>query len=321
MICPTNAAKSRTIRCAGEVILCGGLNPWEMKGKIPIWQLKENISGVRIEKISDTFIAEQVNDVSKLHRNDHYICILLTAGNVELLVDFKKVYVSQHTLLFLLPGNIQRAVKFNNNSNGWILFLDNKLVDEHARLMIEGAMFKGPVLSLSAPDLQWFTRYFELLFQTYHDNSLGSLHRSTVNAFATPCVYKIASAFQATAEPSSGQLSQRSIEITKKFKQLVRKHYREYKKPGDYAELMHFSVSYLNDTIKSVTGFTASYFLQQETLREGQRLLCYSGLSIKQIAAHLGYDDHKYFNRLFTKLAAVSPGRFRSNFKSGMDPL
>ena len=291
-----------------------------MKNDIPIWQLKENISGVRIDKISETFINEQMDDISKLHRNDHYICILLTRGKVEVLVDFKKVYVAQHALLFLLPGNIQRAVKFNSDSQGWILFLDNKLVDEQARLMIDGSMVKSPALSLSESDFQWFIRYFELLFQTYHDFTLGGLHRSTVNAFAAPGVYKIASVFQANGESASGEHSQRSIELTKKFKQLVRIHYRDKKKPSDYAGLMRFSINYLNDTIKAVTGFTATYFIQQELLREGQRLLCYTDLSIKEIAAYLGYDDPKYFNRLFSKLAGVSPGRFRSNFKSGIDP-
>jgi AraC-like DNA-binding protein len=96
----------------------------------------------------------------------------------------------------------------------------------------------------------------------------------------------------------------------------VRKHYRDLKKPSDYADLMNFSISYLNDTIKSVTGFTTTYFIQQEMLREGQRLLGYTDLSIKEIADHLGYDDSKYFNRIFSKLANVSPGRFRNKFKS-----
>jgi AraC family transcriptional activator of pobA len=292
-----------------------------MKSKIPIRQLQEDISGVRIDKFSDSFIAEQFDEISKLHRNDHYICILLTTGNAELLVDFKKVEVEKHKLLFLPPGHIQRAVKFNHNTNGWILFLDNKLVDEHASLMIEGSLFNGPLLSLSASDLQWFARYFDLLFQTYHDNTFGSLHRSAVNAFVKPCVYKIAAAFQANTESASEQLSPRSIELTKKFKQLVRRHYRELKKPGDYAALMNFSVNYLNDTIKEVAGFSATWFIQQEMLREAQRLLCYSDSSIKEIAAWLGYDDYKYFNRLFSKLAKVSPGRFRSNFKSGIDPI
>lgn len=287
-----------------------------MKGKIPIWQLKENISGVRIERFNDAFISSLINEITQLHRNDHFVTLILTSGSAELLVDFKKVIVAKDTLVFLIPGQIQKAVKFSNNSKGWIMFLDNKLVDDQSRMMIEDSLHKGPLLSPSSSDLAWYNQYFELLFQTYHDNSLGSLHRSAVNALAGPCIYKIASAFQANSDKLTGEHSQRSIELTKKFKRLVRKHYRELKKPSDYAEMLNFSISYLNDTIKSVTGFTTTYFIQQEMLREGQRLLGYTDSSIKEIASHLGFDDPKYFNRIFSKLVGVSPGRFRNIFKS-----
>lgn len=287
-----------------------------MKGKIPIWQLKENISGVRIERFNDAFISSLINEITQLHRNDHFVTLILTSGSAELLVDFKKVIVAKDTLVFLIPGQIQKAVKFSNNSKGWIMFLDNKLVDDQSRMMIEDSLHKGPLLSPSSSDLTWYNQYFELLFQTYHDNSLGSLHRLAVNALAGPCIYKIASAFQANSDKLTGEHSQRSIELTKKFKRLVRKHYRELKKPSDYAEMLNFSISYLNDTIKSVTGFTTTYFIQQEMLREGQRLLGYTDSSIKEIASHLGFDDPKYFNRIFSKLVGVSPGRFRNIFKS-----
>ncbi|WP_052273147.1 helix-turn-helix domain-containing protein [Flavihumibacter solisilvae] len=287
-----------------------------MKGKIPIWQLRENISGVRIERINEDFISSRFDDISQLHRNDHFICILLTSGAAELLVDFQQMHIDHEKLAFLVPGQIQRAVNFDESSQGWILFLDNKLVDEHARLMIEDSLLKGQLLELSKPDLEWYTRYFDLLFRTYEDTTLGSLHKQAVNAFVAPCVYKIAAAFQANTESLSGLYSQRSIELTRNFKRLIRKHYRELKKPSDYAGQLNISISYLNDTIKAVTGFTTTYFIQQEMLREGQRLLCYTDLSIKEVADYLGYEDDKYFNRVFTKLAGVSPGQFRNIFKS-----
>lgn len=286
-----------------------------MKGKIPVWQLKENISGVRIERFNDAFISSLINEITQLHRNDHFVCLLLTSGSAELLVDFKKVLVAGETLAFLIPGQIQKAVKFSTNSKGWILFLDNKLVDDNARMMIEDSLLKGPLLSPSKPDLTWYCQYFELLFQTYHDGNLGSLQKLAVNALAAPFIYKVAAAFQANTDKLSVQHSQRSIELTQKFKRLVRKNYLELKKPGDYAGLLNFSTSYLNDTVKSVTGFTTTYFIQQEMLREGQRLLCYTESSIKEIAAYLGYDDPKYFNRIFSKLVGISPGRFREIFK------
>lgn len=287
-----------------------------MKSNIPVLQLTEDISGVRIEKITDAVFESLFDSISQLHRNDHNVCILLTRGSVELLVDFKNSALSPETLLFLQPGQIQRMVRFGKNSDGWILFLDNKLVDEHARLMIEDALFEGPTVPLSGADVLWFSRYFELLYQTYHDGALNNFHKPAVNALVLPGIYKIAAAFQVNARSAAGAYSQRSIELTINFKKLVRKHYRELKKPNDYAHLMNLSISYLNDTIKSVTGFTASYFIQQEMLREGQRLLCYTDQPIKEIAAYLGYDDAKYFNRIFTKLAKISPGRFRNDFKS-----
>lgn len=288
-----------------------------MKDNIPIWKLRENISGVRIERINNAFITSFLDDITKFHRNDHFIAVLLTSGDAEIMVDFKNVQLSNGRLLFTLPGQIQRAVRFNPRSNGWILFLDNKLVDDYARMMIEDSLLKAPLLSLSKTEVNWFARYFELLSLTYQDHNFSSLHKSAVNALAIPCIYKIASAFQMATDSASRQKSPRKIELTKKFKRLIRDNYLELKKPADYADLMSLSINYLNDTVKSVTGFSASHFIQQEMLREAQRLLCYTDLTIKEISGKLGYDDSKYFNRLFTKLSRITPGRFRNDFKSG----
>lgn len=287
-----------------------------MKNNIPVWQLKDNISGVRVDRINDAYITSKIDYISKLHRKDHFICLMLAEGNAELLVDFKTVHLTAGSLVFLSPGQIQQMVKFKNNSKGWVLYLDYKLVDEYVMLIMEDSLLRGPLLQLSETDISWFISYFGLLVQTYYDETLGSFLKPSINALVEPCIYKIASVFQIKARNANEEYSQRSIELTKKFKGLVRKHYRDLKKPNDYANLMSFSISYLNDTIKSVTGFTTSYFIQQEMLREAQRLLCYTDLSIKEISVYLGYDDTKYFNRIFNKLTTIPPGRFRIDFKS-----
>ncbi len=287
-----------------------------MKHSIPVWPLKDNISGVRVEKINNAFVSLFIESISKLHRNDHFICLFLTKGRAKLLIDFKKIEVTQTKLAFLFPGQIQRAISFESDSQGWILFLDNKIIDEHVRLTIEDASFSEPVLSLSSTDFDWYQHYFQLLFTTYNDCTLRSFHKAAVASLIRPGIYKIAAAFQATAEYLSKQHSRGKSELTKKYKRLVRKHYHDLKKPSEYAELMNYSTTYLSDTIKAVTGFKATYFIQQEVLRESQRLLCYTDLTIKEISIEMGYDDSKYFNRIFSKLAKVSPGQFRKDFKA-----
>lgn len=79
-------------------------------------------------------------------------------------------------------------------------------------------------------------------------------------------------------------------------------------------------MSYLNDTVKAVTGFSLSYFIQQEILAEAQRLLFYTELSIKEIADRLGYEDPKYFIRFFGKGKGESPSLFRKNILAHKQP-
>ncbi|WP_409012660.1 helix-turn-helix domain-containing protein [Dyadobacter sp. 3J3] len=69
----------------------------------------------------------------------------------------------------------------------------------------------------------------------------------------------------------------------------------------------------MNDTAKAVTGFPLTYFIQQEVINKAQRLLYYSEMSIKEIAYTLGYEDDKYFIRLFGKSTGSSPAVFRKN--------
>ncbi|MDX3914753.1 MULTISPECIES: helix-turn-helix domain-containing protein [Olivibacter] len=285
-----------------------------MTTKIPTWPLKEHLSGIRINRMSDTYLTGLFEDISKLHRNDHFLLIKFVRGEAELLVDFKKASLGLGSIFFLQPGQVLQMVRFQQ-VEGWVLYLDNKLIDDHVRLMIEDSLFRGPLLSLTESDSEWFNSYLSLLLKTYYDQDFSSLHRHILTAMVAPIVYKVASIFQANASSLVDRHSQRSVELTKVFKCFVRNRFKELKKPKDYAGLMHISISYLNDTVKSVTGFTLSYFIQQEMLREAQRLLCYTDLSVKEISSSLGYEDYKYFNRLFSKLTKTSPGRFRKEFK------
>ncbi len=108
------------------------------------------------------------------------------------------------------------------------------------------------------------------------------------------------------------QHSLRSNAIVTSFRKLLRQNYKEIKSPQQYANLMNLSLGYLNDTLKTVTGNTVSYSIQEEAIREAQRLLWYSDLSIKEIATVLGFEDSKYFSRIFSKLTNKSPVQFRN---------
>jgi YesN/AraC family two-component response regulator len=85
--------------------------------------------------------------------------------------------------------------------------------------------------------------------------------------------------------------------------------------------VLHLSISYLNEIDKETTGFTVSYWIQQEVVLEAKRLLYYSQCSVKEIAHALGYADHTYFSRLFKKVEGRTPGEFREMYRGQAGPV
>ncbi|GAB3921275.1 helix-turn-helix domain-containing protein [Mucilaginibacter myungsuensis] len=46
-------------------------------------------------------------------------------------------------------------------------------------------------------------------------------------------------------------------------------------------------------------------------MREARRLITYSSRTVREIAYDLGFEDDKYFSRLFKKTTGKSPGSYR----------
>src|ERR1700722_13772315 len=63
------------------------------------------------------------------------------------------------------------------------------------------------------------------------------------------------------------------------------------------------------------------YFIRMRIQRAGQ-LLCETDLSVKEVAAKLGYDDPFYFSRIFKSVNSLAPSDYRAahrqrTFESG----
>ncbi|WP_431213455.1 helix-turn-helix domain-containing protein [Puia sp. P3] len=116
-------------------------------------------------------------------------------------------------------------------------------------------------------------------------------------------------------EARAGKKEGRNIVITRQFKSLLFKHYKQFKKPSDYAVLMRLSTPYLNEAVKEISGNTVSYWIQKMIITEAKRLLYFTDWTVKEIAIDLGYDDHAYFSRLFTLAEEVSPIGYRKRHR------
>ena len=73
-----------------------------------------------------------------------------------------------------------------------------------------------------------------------------------------------------------------------------------------------FSTSHFASPFRKHTGHPPMDFLIRSRIGQACRLLDLTALSIKEIAAKVGYPDPYYFSRLFKKVTACSPKTYRS---------
>ncbi|UTA68350.1 AraC family transcriptional regulator [Emticicia sp. 21SJ11W-3] len=286
------------------------------KEHIHILHLPERHIGVEVFSMSEIDpLIDLIEEVSIPHRHDHYTCFFLEEGNLNFNIDFQEIEISSPSLLVSSPGQVHQP-GLGDVPAGWLIAFDAKLIDENARTVIEQSFTKIVILRLHDIEKKWFNHIFQLLYSSLKEKKSETFQHQLIQTLINSFFYKVVSIFQQQEDKRIQEYSSRSVEIVKTFNQLVQNHYLELKRPADFASKMNITVSYLNDTIKAVTGFSSTYFIQQEIFREAQRLLFYTNKSIKEIAFQLGYEDYKYFIRLFSKIIGMSPSNFRNSQQS-----
>lgn len=88
-------------------------------------------------------------------------------------------------------------------------------------------------------------------------------------------------------------------ELVKRFIQMVKEQVVSKKMVIDYADALYVTPNSLNRAVKKVTGYTASYQIQQQIVLEVKRQLLYTNVSMKEIAYKLGFDDMAHFSKFF----------------------
>ncbi len=282
------------------------------KEPILVYQMDERSEGIALFQLPVPLLQHDQDELTNPHRHDHYTCFFLEEGTITTNIDFQSVTINKTSFLLSHPGQIHQ-VDSAHPCKGWILAFDAKLIDEAVNHLLEQSLSTVTLLTLDEREHEWFRSLLVLLDRSLHENKTAGFHHKLVQTLLNGFIYRVAAIFQAQLYDRIRDYSVRSLEMTKKFRQLLNQQVLTCKQPSAYAQQLNVSTSHLNDTIKSVTGFSLTYHIQQAVLAEAQRLLIYTDLSIQEIATRLGYEDSKYFIRLFGKGVGLSPVKFRKN--------
>jgi AraC-like DNA-binding protein len=111
------------------------------------------------------------------------------------------------------------------------------------------------------------------------------------------------------------EASSHKMRLFNNFYAKLEKQYKTMKQVAEYASELSVSPSYLTDVVKKVSGYSASYHIQQRMVQEAKRLAMYSDASMKMVAYTLGFDDLSHFSKFFKNVTGINFTQYKkSNF-------
>lgn len=274
---------------------------------IPVNTLADDLGGgVSIDRLSLKESFNAMPEAKQAHREDRHSFFLLESGTVHIEIDFETVVIASPSVVYMHPNQVHRMVGFTDFTvSSWAM--NNESLNPEYLQLLEGLVPAKPVVL--NPET------FELLMDAvrlctrFAERRGDKLHHALLKDGCNALVVLVISQYLSLEKPAGRQ--SRPEEVTKAFKGLLGQHYTRHKRPAAYAQMLNISVAYLNECVKSATGYPVSHQIAERVMLEAKRLLHHSGRSVKEIAAELGYEDYPYFSRLFRKSAGLSALAFR----------
>jgi AraC-like DNA-binding protein len=288
-----------------------------MKQTIPTYDLNSiTRHGILIERIEKRTMSTIDNLFDKgIHRDSHYIFTFLESGRAKMMVDFKIIEARDAAVFFLLPGQVHQGILMEKVT-GWFIAVKADLLPDAARSVFEETLVDVQPVPADGSWVEKLNACAGMLQMSCTEEMLATKEgflvvQSLISAFTGLYVLIFLGGNHAGASSES-----RAVQLTRKFRILVRKEFKTLKSPSAYAGLFNISPGYLTEVIREVTGKSAQHWIHQEVLIEAKRLLSFTQLSVKEIACELGYSDHAYFSRLFSKVEGCPPTEFRDKYRN-----
>lgn len=99
--------------------------------------------------------------------------------------------------------------------------------------------------------------------------------------------------------------------LINRVKQYMLEHYAENLSLSKIAQEHYLNPSYLSQLFKSKTGENISHFLEEIRIKKAGELLSSLSVSVSDVAFLVGYNDARYFSRVFKKNTGMLPSVYQ----------
>jgi AraC family transcriptional regulator, transcriptional activator of pobA len=245
----------------------------------------------------------------------HSRIIWVTRGAGYFTIDLEKFQMTGNTIYMIPPGRFHQF-RPTDVIEGWVLSFNPDFLN----LAIEGS--GRPFFKEIGADLNRVNMVALRSDSPELQNLMGDIAREfetnqTLRLEILSGLFKIFLMYmkRLTVSIRQEEASSRKMSLFNNFYEKLEKEFKTKKQVAEYANELSVTPSYLTDVVKKVSGYSASYHIQQRMVQEAKRLAMYSDGSMKMVAYTLGFDDLSHFSKFFKNFAGLSFSDYKkSNF-------
>lgn len=266
-----------------------------------------------------------LEQIKNLHKHDSftsarrkfYTVVLVTSGIVNETIGHTNYIFQKGDLYFIAQNQLHSIHSWSDDVQGYHCIFDNEyflLCLKNQVKLNQFPFFRledDHRLSLSEQEIELFVHILIKLSQEYNSRKTHN-DDLLVRLYLNILLIEAERIYLQRTEFTAVNLSRKEVLVTK-FKNLVRDHLTNHLKVSEYAEKLFVNPHYLNDTVKEVTGISASEYINTELLLYAKSYLIQTDHTIAEIAELLNFTDQSYFARFFKKQSELTPSEFRTN--------
>lgn len=247
------------------------------------------------------------------HFHDALIQVLYpTEGGGEAFIDDAK-WTLRPPCLIVAPARAVHGFHFTPDIDGLVITAAQKPLESLASIAAPELLrhVRQPAVLQVDPKsrhTEAMQPLFEAIERESHTHAAGQTAAGM--ALLVALFVQIARISASAASESEAARSRKAAQI-ERFRALLDEGFKQRLGVERYAEQLGVTSGQLTRLCREVLGMSTLDAINARVVHEAQRELVYSSLSIKQVAAELGFDDEAYFGRFFKKHTGQRPTEFR----------
>ncbi|MCW8821038.1 MAG: helix-turn-helix domain-containing protein [Sulfurovum sp.] len=246
-----------------------------------------------------------------IHFN-YYAMFLRIHGETKRTINQFTYLIKPHSLQLVNPGSIYSFKDTTNASRTFVLLFDKTFIEEE-NLSV--------VIQESLLDFHRKCQQDIVLDTTQFAHAVSIYEQLSSELKAKNDDYKIVAKMLINQllillkrEKLHFGLKQnhtRAEQICSEFLVLIEEHYWQNKNVKEYAYMLGITPKHLSETVKNTLHHTALSYIHGRIIKEIQYLLCFGGMSIKQISYALHFKTVSQMGRFLKRYEGMSPKEYR----------